>query len=85
MSDSINPSAFGSVRTRQWAERINNAKSEYANKGMQKAGRSYQHGNKADRVEHSKNIKDTAPPESGRTEMNKKVGALGSGRWEAVG
>ena len=85
MSNSINPNAFGSERTRRWAERINNAQNEYANKGFKSAEKNYEGGGKANNAQHTKIIKTMAPPQSGRTEMNKKVGVLGSGRWEAVG
>lgn len=86
MSDmTINSNVFGSERTRRWAERINQSKTDQADKGIRQAGKQYRGAENAEKVQHSRHIKETAPPQSGRTQMNKEVGTLGSGRWSTVG
>jgi hypothetical protein len=80
----LDVNAFGDARTRAWAQRINDAQNTAANKGFEKAGHNHPCDAKANKTDYSKCIRDTAPPVEGRTTMNKLVGALGSGRWEAV-
>ena len=63
MSDTINPNAFGSARTRRWAERINKARNDRANKGFGNADKIYGGGAKANHLERfSKVLSVSFPP-----------------------